>query len=84
MSRLTRDGTAEPGSRGRIPRHERGQENNNFPCSADRVQDWQSNPVDPCSCYMCDFTYILRMICSFVLVCVCSSSGKREEREDLN
>ena len=27
-----------------------------FPCSADHVQDWQSCPVDPCSCYMCDHT----------------------------
>ena len=26
--------------------------NINFPCSADHVQDWQPNPVDPYSCYM--------------------------------
>ena len=25
-----------------------------FPCSADHVQDWQSYPVDPYSCYMCE------------------------------
>ena len=28
----------------------------NFPCSADHDQDWQPNPVDPYSCYMCDHT----------------------------
>ena len=35
MSRLTRDETAEPVSRDQILRHARGQENFNFPCSAD-------------------------------------------------
>ena len=51
MSRLTRDGTAEPVSRDQILRHERGQENIHFSCSADHVQDWQLYPVDPYSCY---------------------------------
>ena len=58
MSRLTRDGTAEPVSRDQILRHERGQGNIHFFCSADHVQDWQPYPVDPYSCYMCDHTYI--------------------------
>ena len=35
MSRLTRDGTAEPVSRDQILRCERGQGNIHFPCSAD-------------------------------------------------
>ena len=39
MSRLTRDGTAEPVSRDQIVRHERGQGNIHFSCSADHVQD---------------------------------------------
>ena len=56
MSRLTRNGTAEPVSRDQILRHKRGQENIHF--SADHVQDWQPYPVDPYSCYMCDHTYI--------------------------
>ena len=56
MSRLTRDGTAEPVSQDQILRRERGQGNNNFPCSADYEQDWQPYPVDPYSCYMCDHT----------------------------
>ena len=56
MSRLTRDGAAEPVSRDQILRRERGQGNFHFPCSADHVQDWQPYPVDPCSCYMCDHT----------------------------
>ena len=49
MSRLTRDGTAEPVSRDQILRHARGQGNNNFPSSADHLQDWQPYPVDPYS-----------------------------------
>ena len=58
MIRLTRDGIAEPVTRDQILRRERGQRNINFPCSADHEQDWQPYPVDPCSCYMCDHTYI--------------------------
>ena len=58
MSRLTRDGTAEPVSRDQILRRERGQGNIDVPCSADHEQDWQLYPVDPYSCYMCDYTYI--------------------------
>ena len=46
MSRLTRDGTAEPVSRDQILRHARGPGNINFPCSADHEQDWQPDPVD--------------------------------------
>ena len=57
MSRLTRDGTAEPVSRGQILRHARGQGNIHFPCSADHVQDWQPYPVDPYSAICDDHTY---------------------------
>ena len=58
MSRLTRDGTAEPISRDQILRHARGQGNIHFPCSADHEQDWQPYPVDPYSA-ICDYhTYI--------------------------
>ena len=53
MSRLTRDGTAEPVSRDQILRHARGQGNIHFPCSADHEQDWQPYPVDPYSA-ICD------------------------------
>ena len=49
MSRLTRDGTAQPVSRDQILRHARGQGNINFPCSVDHEQDWQPYPVDPYS-----------------------------------
>ena len=58
MSRLTRDGTAEPISRNQILRHARGQGNTNFPCSADHEQDWQPYPVDPSSAICDDHTYI--------------------------
>ena len=59
MSRLTRDGTAEPVSRDQILRHARGQGNVHFPCSADHEQDWQPYPVDPYSAIICDdYTYI--------------------------
>ena len=46
MSRLTRDGTAEPISRDQILKHARGQGDINFPCSADHEQDWQPYPVE--------------------------------------
>ena len=49
MSRLTRDGTAEPVSRDQILRCEWGQGDINFPCSANHGQDWQPYPVDPYS-----------------------------------
>ena len=58
MSRLTRDGTAEPVSRDQILRHAWGQGNINFPCSADHdEQDWQPYPVDPYSAICDDHTY---------------------------
>ena len=62
MSRLTRDGTAEPVSRDQILRRERGQSNINFPCSADHAQDWQPYPVDSYSCHMRDHTNVKRSI----------------------
>ena len=58
MSRLKRDGTAEPVSRDQILRQARGQGNINFPCSADHEQDWQPYPVDPYSAICDDHTYI--------------------------
>ena len=58
MSRLTRDGTAEPVSRDQILRHARGQGNIKFPCSADHEQDWQPYPVDLYSAICDDHTYI--------------------------
>ena len=58
MSRLTRDGTAEPVSRDQILRHARGQGDIHFPCSADHEQDWQPCPVDPYSAICDDHTYI--------------------------
>ena len=60
MSRLTRDGTAEPVSRDQILRHARGQGNVHFPCSADHEQDWQPYPVDPYSAICDDHTYQIR------------------------
>ena len=54
MSRLARDGTAEPVSRGQIHWRERGQGNIHFLCSGDHEQDWQPCLADPHSCYMCD------------------------------
>ena len=63
MSRLTRDGTAEPVSRDQILRHELGQGNIHFSCSADHVQDWQPYPVDPYSAIcVIIYTYIHRYI----------------------
>ena len=59
MSRLTRDGTAEPVSRDQVLRREHGQGNIHFRLSADLVQDWQPYLVDPYFCYMCDHKYRL-------------------------
>ena len=66
MSRLTRDGTAEPVSRDQILRHARGQGNVHFPCSADHEQDWQPYPVDPYSAICDDHTYIH----TYIHICV--------------
>ena len=52
MNRLTRDGTADPVSRDKFLRRERGQGNFHFPCTAGHVQDWQPYPVDPYSSYI--------------------------------
>ena len=58
MSRLTREGTAEPISRDQILRRERGQGNIQFPCLAEHEQDEQPYPVDPYACYMCHHTRV--------------------------
>ena len=62
MSRLARDGTAEPVSRDQILRHARGQGNIHFSCSADHEQDWQPYPVDPYSAICDDHTYIHTLV----------------------
>ena len=58
MSRLTRDGTAEPVSRDQLLGRERGQGKIHFPCSADHEQDWQPYPVDPYLAICDEHTYI--------------------------
>ena len=65
MSRLTRDGMAEPVSRDQILRHARGQGNIHFSCSADHEQDWQPYPVDPYSAICDDHTYT-HAICNLI------------------
>ena len=59
MSRLTRDGTAEPVSRDQILRQLRRQGKKAIsPFLADHEQDWQPYPVDPYSAISDDHTYI--------------------------
>ena len=58
MSRLTRDGFAEPVSRDQILRHEREQGKINLPCSADHEQDWQVRPVDT---YSAIYIYVMTL-----------------------
>ena len=60
MSRLTRDGTAEPISRDQILRCERGQGEINL-CSADHEQDWQPYPGDIYQVYI--YIYIHACFC---------------------
>ena len=57
MSKLTRDGTAEPVSRDQSLRRVRGQGNIHFPCSANHKQDRQPHPVDSYSAICDDHTY---------------------------
>ena len=47
MSKLTRDGTADPVSRDQIIMHERRQGKKHFPCQADHEHVWHPFPVDP-------------------------------------
>ena len=65
MSRLTRDGTAEPVSRDQILKRERGEGNIHFPCSADHEQDWQPytnlTPLIPTLAICDDHTCILAL-----------------------
>ena len=58
MSRLARDGAAEPVSRDQILRRVRVQGSIHFPCSADHEQGWQPYPVDPYSPVSDDHTYM--------------------------
>ena len=59
MSRVTRNGMAEPVSRDQIlRRRERDLGNIHFPCSADHAQDWQPYPVDPYSAISDDHRWI--------------------------
>ena len=85
MSRLTRDGTAEPVSRDQILRHARGQGNVHFPCSADHEQDWQPYPVDPYSAICDDHTYTYIHTCNmskFVPVCNYFLNRKKKARRE--
>ena len=81
MSRLTRDGTAEPVSRDQILRYARGQGNIHFPCSADHEQDWQPYPVDPYSAICDDHTYIHTqcnggLLPDIIMLTLCDSIGE--------
>ena len=58
MSRLAREGTAEPISGDQILRHAWGQWDIDFPCLADHEQDWQPYPVDLYSAICDDYTHI--------------------------
>ena len=77
MSRLTRDGTAEPVSRDQILRHVREQGNIHFLCSAGHEQDWQPYPVDPYSAISGDHLHpVFRpnvTNCAFCNYCVLGS-----------
>ena len=79
MSRLTRDGTAEPVSRDQILRHARGQGNIHFPCSADHEQDCQPYPVDSYSAICDDHT----MVCSRAVECTVVRSNNRSCSRDV-
>ena len=73
MSRLTRDGTAEPVSRDQTLRRELGQGNINLLCSADHGQDWQNliRLIHTLAICMCNHTYIYK---KYDNICMCSFS----------
>ena len=58
MSKLARDGTAEPVSRDQILRRERGQGEKHFPCSADHEQD-------------CDLTRLIYVMLKVLIITLC-------------
>ena len=60
MSRLTRDGAAEPVSQDQILRRERRQGNIHFSCLADHEQDWQRYPVNPYRAICNDHGYMFK------------------------
>ena len=62
MSRLMRDGTAEPVSRDQILRRERGQGNIHFSFSTDHEQDWQPYPADVYSAICDDHAYPINLL----------------------
>ena len=68
MSRLTRDGAAEPVSRDQIRRRDWGQGNIHFPCLADHEQAWQPCPVDLYSAESVDHTYIHTYILIYIYI----------------
>ena len=70
MSKLTRDGTAEPVSRDQILRRERTSNNSFSLLAADHEKDWQPCPVVRAihtnivlhtHTYRCSYTHILRI-----------------------
>ena len=65
MSRLTRDGTAEPVSRDQILRRERGQGNVHFPVQLTTSRILATLPGWSILCYICD-DHIFRIFCLFV------------------
>ena len=70
MSRLTRDGTAEPVSRDQFLRHERGQEIFIFPVQLTTCRTLQPYPVDP---YV--RTYDVHVVRRYFPPCVGRSEG---------
>ena len=82
MSKLTRDGTAEPVSRDQILRRERGQRIIHFPCSAaDHEQDWQ-----PCPVVMAIHTNIAlhtqTAVVTHTYICIYTTTDRRKKGDE--
>ena len=67
ISKLTRDGTAEPVSPDQILRARTGTGEYSLSCSGDYEQDWRLDPVDPYSAICHDHTYIY-ILCTIMLL----------------
>ena len=69
MSRLTRDGTAEPSREAKFSGTHGDRGIFISPCSADHEQGWQPYPVDPYSAICDDHTYIYIYVTGTVGIC---------------
>ena len=70
MSRVTRDGMANPSRETTFPGAEADREKKHIPCSADHEQDWQPYRVDPYSAVCVTIDTVRLCFIFFITVCM--------------